>query len=220
MPTTPYFLYWALLLSPSVIIIWIISLGFGPAQMAFGNSTNMFVCPARSIFAMAFDRMLPKSEWLTTLHKKWRTPFNVYTVLLVWFIFLQGLWVYFPYVQAWLLFGTFVDFLLLTFVDFACIVLPYKMPTVYKATPISKYTVVGLPFATFIGILGTIFNVGIMIFGILVPGIGIALGMTTQILTSVIIIAAIFFALYWVIRAQRKSQGMDIDLTYKTIPPE
>jgi APA family basic amino acid/polyamine antiporter len=220
MPTTPYFLYWALLLSPGVIVMWIIAIGFGPAQMAFGNSTNMLICPSRSIFAMAFDRMFPKSEWLTSLNKKYRSPLNVYSVLLIWFIVLQAIWVYYPNVQAWLLFGTFVDFLMLTVVDLTCIIFPYRMPTVFKASPISKYKVAGIPAVTIIGIIGTLFNAGLIAGGVIQPAIGIALGISPQVLISVTLIAVSFFLLYWVIRAYRKSQGMDIDLAYKTIPPE
>jgi basic amino acid/polyamine antiporter, APA family len=96
-------------------------------------------------------------------------------------------------------------------------VFPYLRPEIYEKSPISKRKVLGLPLMTVAcaaGFIGAAFYFFVLFFD------NFAAGHNTGRLG---IMAACFaggFIFFHVMRAIRKSQGVDVDLAFKQIPIE
>jgi amino acid transporter len=216
-PATPYFLVWALILAGSPILLWIMALGFGPFQMAFGNSTNVPITGTRILFATAFDRLWPKSEWLTTLSKRWRSTVNAYIFWLIASLIGLAVFTFIPELEEWLMAAVFSNICIQTITIICAILFPYRLPEAFKASPAGKYRVGKVPLISIVGSIGLIFYAFIIYFAIIEPGIGM---LTTKSLYSILILWIFFAAFFYLMRAYRKRQGIDVDLAYKTIPPE
>jgi len=217
LPTAPYWLYFGLILTSSVPLVWLTAMGFGPMQMAFGNSTNVPITGTRILFSVSFDRLFPKSAWLTTLHKRWRSTVNAYVFWIISSLIALAFFTFIPQLQAWLLAAVFSNVLIQTMTQICAAAFPFRMKDAFKASPIGKYMVGRVPLITITGIIGIAFYVFILIEGILVPGIGL---FTTETLTTIIVCYIFFIIFFYVMRAYRMRQGIEVDLAYKAIPPE
>jgi basic amino acid/polyamine antiporter, APA family len=96
-------------------------------------------------------------------------------------------------------------------------VFPYRRPEIYEKSPISKRKVLGLPLMTVAcacGFVGATFYFFTLFFDSFAAGHDIG---------RLAIMAACFaggFIFFQIMRAYRKSQGVDVDLAFKQIPIE
>jgi hypothetical protein len=96
-------------------------------------------------------------------------------------------------------------------------VFPYRRPEIYEKSPISKRTLLGLPLMTVAcsaGFVGATFYFFVLFFDSFAAGHDLG---RLAIMAAVFAIGFIFFH---VMRAFRKSQGVDVDLAFKQIPIE
>jgi hypothetical protein len=73
-----------------------------------------------------------------------------------------------------------------------------------------------IPVISIAGIIGTFYNaLSVWVFST-TPSMGFG----TQSVILTIVIFVIPFVLYWIVRAVRRSQGIDLDIIFRALPPE
>jgi hypothetical protein len=103
----------------------------------------------------------------------------------------------------------------------AAILLPYRKPELYKASPIAKYNIFGIPLITVAGVIFGGFLVFLLYEWIIDPDklYGIGLKNTSSIiymLVNYVLAAGIYFGA----KAARKKEGIDLDKVHAEIPVE
>jgi hypothetical protein len=86
----------------------------------------------------------------------------------------------------------------------------------WSLSPANKYKIGPIPIIVIGGILGFIYNGASVWFYTVTPELGFGLPSTVLLM----IVYLIPFILYWVVRGLRKRQGIDIDMIFRSIPPE
>jgi CBS domain containing-hemolysin-like protein len=102
-------------------------------------------------------------------------------------------------------------------VSVAAIAYPFKRKDIFEsAHPMSKAKVAGVPLISIFGALGIVVSL-VTVYAILLPAIG---NVESVFLTGIIptfVVGAIIYAIVWSIR---RSQGIDLNLLQKQMPPE
>jgi hypothetical protein len=102
----------------------------------------------------------------------------------------------------------------------AAIILPYRksIKGIWETSPASKYKIAGIPAIVVLGVIGFLFNAWMMWYYAFFPEIYWAASppMVTLAVAEILFIILLYFA----IRAYRRRQGIDIDIAFKSIPPE
>ena len=224
-PVWPYPALFAAFLTPSkivqLIVIVLMSLWW------FGWSGTVFLSSTRVIFAAAFDRLLP--EKVAEVDERTGTP--IYALLLmvvpsvfVAYLFAYNIWSF----QSLTLCSTLVIAVTYLGTTISAIVLPYTKPDLYKASPIARYNVLGIPLITVAGVIFGGFLVFLLYQWILDPnalyGIGYSIneagyknGASLIYMGSMYVLAAI---IYFGFKIYRKRHGIDLDKVQAEIPVE
>ncbi|MGI8571979.1 MAG: amino acid permease [Solirubrobacteraceae bacterium] len=211
-PTTPWITLLAGVLSGSWVVTVLVSLGFIawiwmwiPGMQAYGE---------RAMIAWAFDRVAPAP--LGRVSDRLHSPVVAIAVATVVTLIFLALFVFTTY------FATLVVFIMIALGAWAVVlaagaVFPYRRPEIYEKSPISKQTLLGLPVMTVAcsaGFIGATFYFFVLFFDDFAAGHNLG---------RLAIMAACFafgFIFFHVMRAVRKSQGVDVDLAFKQIPIE
>jgi len=186
----------------------------------FGWSGTVFLSSTRVIFAAAFDRLLP--EKVAEVDERTGTPIYALLLMVVPSLVVAYLFAYnIASFQALTLCSTLVIAVTYLGTTIAAIILPYRKPDLYKASPIAKYNVFGIPLIT---VAGTIFG-GFLIYllyqWLIDPnglyGIGIKnTNSVIYMLVNYVLAAAIYFGF----RAYRMRSGIDLSKVQAEIPVE
>lgn len=218
LPVWPYPALLAALLVQSravqFVIILLMSLWW------FGWSGTVFLSSTRVIFAAAFDRLLP--EKVAEVEPRTRTPINALLLMVVPSIVVSALF-------AWDVFGfraLTLDSTLVIAVTYlgttvAAILLPYRKPELYQASPIARYKVFGVPLITVAGVIFGGFLVFLLYAWLIDPlGLyGIGLKNTSSVI-YMLVMYLIAVGMYFGFKRYRKSEGIDIDKVHQEIPVE
>ena len=211
-PTTPWITLLAGVLSGSWVVTILVSLGFIawiwmwiPGMQAYGE---------RAMIAWAFDRVAPAP--LGRVSDRLHSPVVAIGVATVLTLIFLALFVFTTY------FATLVVFIMIALGAWAIVlaagaVFPYRRPEIYEKSPISKRKLLGLPLMTVAcaaGFVGATFYFFVLFFDSFAAGHDLG---RLAIMAAVFAIGFIFFH---VMRAFRKSQGVDVDLAFKQIPIE
>jgi amino acid transporter len=193
----------------------------------FGWSGTVFLSSTRVIFAAAFDRLLP--ERVAKLNERTGTPIYALLLMVVPSIVVAYLFAYnIANFQSLTLCSTLVIAVTYLGTTIAAIILPYKNPDLYKASPIAKYNVFGIPLITVAGVIFGGFLIFLLYQWILDPnalyGIGYSIndagyknGTSIIYMLSNYVLAAV---IYFGFKYFRKRSGIDIDKVHKEIPVE
>jgi hypothetical protein len=95
------------------------------------------------------------------------------------------------------------------------VVLPARKH-LWRLSPVKNWKLAGIPVISVVSIISLIY----FMFGTWVYTFTPATGFGLPHTIIIIVISAIPFLLYWIIRAYRKSQGIDIDMIFREVPPE
>jgi APA family basic amino acid/polyamine antiporter len=201
-----------LMLADNVYIQLLLTIGYAAAALAFLPYAVLLL--TRDVFAWAFDRLLPSR--FADVSERWHTPvFNiVFNFVLVWVLLV--IFTYFgSYMPFFFATGWDTSLIEVTVLCLAAMVLPLRK-RLWDLSPAKKYTVGGIPVVSIAGAIGAFYSfVAVWIFST-APALGFGLAS----LSIIIVIAVIPFVLYWIIRAVRRRQGIDLDLVFADVPPE
>ncbi|HKW05397.1 MAG TPA: amino acid permease [Nitrososphaerales archaeon] len=197
-------------------LVSLFNIGFGAtAEMM---NISIFFMLSRNLFAWSFDRVVPTA--FADINPKTGTPIKSVSVMVVVgliycyiFIFATGI------LSGLFTYGTAGEFTAFLIVSLAAIVYPFRRKDIFQSSEsIARYKVGGIPLISIFGVMGFIISI-VTIYAVLLPAIGgsdflsvffYGIGLT-------FLIGAIVFVIAYVIR---KSQGIDLGLLQKEIPPE
>jgi len=186
----------------------------------FGWCGTVFLSSTRVIFAAAFDRLLP--ERVADVNERTGTPVNALLLMVVPSILVAYLFSYnIANFQTLTLCSTLVIAVTYLGTTISAIVLPYTKPDLYKASPIAKYNVFGIPLITVAGVIFGGFLVFLLYQWLFDPnalyGIGLSNTSSVVYMLSMYVLAAV---IYFGFKSARKRQGIDMDKVQSEIPVE
>jgi amino acid transporter len=168
---------------------------------------------SRQWFAWSFDRIVPAK--FASVNDRFHTPVFSLSANLVWLEILMAAIVFSPqYFGFFLTAGWAFSILPIAVYMLVAVLLPLRKQ-MWRISPVSKYKAGGI-LAIVGGIIGFIFQAVGTYFLSTTPALGFGLP-STVILVTLFVIP---FVAYWVIRQIRKGQGIDIDLIFRSVPPE
>lgn len=178
-----------------------------------------FVC-VRNVFAWSFDRLLP--SWLTNIDSKRGSPYA--SVILLWIIsILTVVGYYYTIFFQFYIYSALAYFIAYGFVSVAAIIFPYKKKAMFESAPsVVKTRVGGVPLITILGVAGLVASIFIAYSSVtpaVTPLVGSALvkDLAYAIVPLTIVVSLVIYTISYL---YRKSRGINLDLTFKEIPPE
>ncbi len=186
----------------------------------FGWCATVFLSSTRVIFAAAFDRLLPES--VAKLDERTGTPVNALLLMVVPSLVVAYMFAFdIANFQTLTLCSTLVIAVTFLGTTISAIVLPYTKPDLYKASPIAKYNVFGLPLISVAGVIFGGFLVYLLYQWIFDPnllyGIGISNTSSVYYMLGNYVLAAV---IYYGFKSYRKSKGIDLSKVQAEIPVE
>jgi APA family basic amino acid/polyamine antiporter len=190
------------------IVILLMSLWF------FGWVGTVFLTASRVIFATAFDRILP--EKVAQVSKN-GVPYYAILIMFVPSLVIAYFYAYNSTFTSWTLDATLV--IAVTFVGstVAAMILPWRKPEIYNASPIARYKVAGIPLITIAGAAFLAF-LGFCIYYWLKDDVYGSNNRDSLLYMGALYLVAL--TIYVVSRIVRKRQGMNLKMIYNEIPAE
>jgi amino acid transporter len=192
-----------------VILILLMALWF------FGWVGTLFLSSTRVIFAAAFDRILP--DGAAQVSEKRRVPVWSLVLMLLPAVGLGALYSYSTTFHTYTLDATLVIAVTYLFSAIAVVILPFRKPDLWAASPASKIKLLGVPVVPAAGVV-TIGLIGYCLYEWLTRD---AYGVRNH--GSLIYMGAMYvlaLVIYLVARFVRARQGIDLSLINKEIPVE
>src|ERR1700722_1734348 len=192
-----------------VVLILALSLWF------FGWVGTLFLSSSRVIFAAAFDRVLP--DRAAEVSEKRQVPLYSLLLMLLPAVGLSAIYAYSTTFQSYTLDATLVIAVTYLFSAIAVVILPWRKPDLWAASPASRFKLFGVPIVPAAGVI-TIGLIGYCLYEWLTKA---AYGVNNN--DSLIYMGAMYvlaLVIYLVARVIRKRQGIDLSLINKEIPVE
>ncbi len=217
-PVWPYPALLTALMSNSPLIQFAIIFAMG--MWWFGWAGTVFLSSTRIIFAAAFDRLLP--EKVAEVHPKSRTPIYALLLMVLPSLVVSALfaWNVFNF-RSLTLDSTLVIAVTFLGTTIAAAILPFRKPDLYRASPIVKFKILGIPLITIAGIIFGSFLIFLLYLWLVDPlqlyGIGIQ---NTSSIIFILVLYSLAAVIYFSFKAYRKKSGIDLDKVHKEIPVE
>jgi basic amino acid/polyamine antiporter, APA family len=215
-PTGPWYHFLAsLTLNVPVLTVLIVgSFLFWSLPAMVGNS----FMPVRTVFAWAFDRLLPSK--LADVNPRTHSPVPailtvmiIVTGMLVWSV--NG-----TSFATWLALGVLAGVVCIWIVCFAAFFFPNRRPDLYQASP-ANMKWFGIP------VLKIVAPLSFLVMAFLVYDVlkypALAIGTSSHwwyVPGFMAAVAAFGLLVYYIAKFVRRSQGVDVDLVYQELPPE
>jgi basic amino acid/polyamine antiporter, APA family len=192
-----------------VILILALSLWF------FGWVGTLFLSSTRVIFAAAFDRVLP--DRAAEVSEKRKVPMYSLVLMLIPAAGLSAVYAYSGTFRNYFLDATLVIAVTYLFSAIAVVILPWRRPELWAASPASRFKFLGVPIVLAAGWV----TIGLLVFCLVewfwnslyfVNNKGSLVFMGAMYLLAIIV--------YVFARTIRKRQGIDLGLVNKEIPVE
>jgi amino acid transporter len=201
-----------MILADNPAVQFLIMLGMIASVLTYLPVTMLII--SREWFAWAFDRLLPSK--FAQVSERFHTPVvSLVTNFVIGLVFL----VIFAFYGAYLGFFTTVAWdTTLVPIALLCLsaaLLPLRRGF-WEVSPVRNLRIGPLPLITVVGLIGAFYNgLAVWVYST-TPALGFGLPSTLVLVVTFLIP----FVLYWIVRSVRKRQGIDIDLVFKSIPPE
>jgi len=192
-----------------VILILLMSLWF------FGWVGTLFLSSTRVIFAAAFDRVLP--DRAAEVSEKRKVPFYSLVLMLLPAVGLAAIYAYSTTFRTYTLDATLVIAVTYLFSAIAVVILPWRKPDLWRASPASGVKVLGVPIVPVSGVI----TIGLLVF-CLVEWLSNSNYFVNN-KSSLIYMGAMYvlaILIYVIARVVRRRQGIDLGLINKEIPVE
>lgn len=200
--------------NPNGALVTLFNMSFIVASFALGVSILFTL--ARNMFAWSFDRVTPSA--LSDVNTRTGTPLKA-------IILMSAIGIFFAYVTNYqygmlseiFSYGTGGIFCAFLIVSIAAILFPYRRKDLFdsSASPSNK-KVGGIPLLTIVGFISFISSC-IVIYAILKPAI---LNLSTVLLDGIIPTFVVGAIIYLIAHFVRRSQGINLNMLQKEIPPE
>jgi basic amino acid/polyamine antiporter, APA family len=192
-----------------VVLILLMSLWF------FGWVGTLFLSSTRVIFAAAFDRVLP--DRAAEVSEKRKVPFYSLVLMLLPAVGLSAVYAYSAKFVTYTLDATLVIAVTYLFSAIAVVILPWRKPDLWRASPASKIKIFGVQVVPLAGVV----TIGLLGYNLYEWLTNAAYGVNNK--SSLVFMAAMYvlaIVLYVVARLVRRRQGIDLGLINKEIPVE
>jgi APA family basic amino acid/polyamine antiporter len=191
------------------VLLLIMSLWF------FGWVGTLFLSSTRVIFAAAFDRVLP--DRAAEVSEKRKVPFYSLVLMLLPAVGLGAIYAYSTKFQSYTLDATLVIAVTYLFSAIAVVILPWRKPELWRASPASRIKVLGVPIVPVSGVI----TIGLLGFNLYEWMKNSAYGVNNR--DSLYYMAAMYvlaIVIFVGARVIRRRQGIDLSLINKEIPVE
>jgi basic amino acid/polyamine antiporter, APA family len=193
------------------ILVGLLSLWF------FGWVGTVFLSSTRVVFASAFDRVLPEAAAKVTRNG---VPIVAIALMLIPSIPISYFYAYNSEFFSWTLAATEVIAITFAGSAIAALILPWRRPEIYNASPIARYKVLGLPIIT-VAAAGFLVILGFAIYEWVTNAVyGIDWTTARHGFYYMFALYGIALAIYVVSRLYRRTQGIDMRLVHSEIPVE
>jgi APA family basic amino acid/polyamine antiporter len=192
-----------------VILILVLSLWF------FGWVGTLFLSSTRVIFAAAFDRVLP--DRAAEVSEKRKVPFYSLVLMLLPAVALAAVFAYSSTFRSYTLDATLVIAVTYLFSAIAVVVLPFRKPDLWRASPASRIKLFGVPVVPVSGVI-TIGLLGFNLYEWFTNDLYFVNNRDSLYYMGGMYVLAI--VIYVVARVVRQRQGIDLGLVNKEIPVE
>jgi basic amino acid/polyamine antiporter, APA family len=192
-----------------VILILALSLWF------FGWVGTLFLSSTRVIFAAAFDRVLP--DRAAEVSEKRKVPFYSLILMLLPAAGLSAVYAYSGTFRNYFLDATLVIAVTYLFSAIAVVILPWRKPDLWAASPASRFKFAGVPIVLAAGWV----TIGLLVFCLFEWFHNSLYFVNNK--SSLVFMAAMYalaIVVYVVARIVRRRQGIDLGLINKEIPVE
>lgn len=181
-----------------------------------GWAGTLFLSSTRMIFAAAFDRVLPEAAARVSERG---VPWVALVLIMVPSVVLSALYAFVPDFVGLTLDASLVIAVTFLGSSIAATILPWWKADLYRASPVARYNVLGLPLISVAGGITTLFLGWVLYLWLTDPLYAIGVGNPTSIIFLGVLygIAAL---VYVGARFYRRSQGVDLDAIHAEIPAE
>jgi basic amino acid/polyamine antiporter, APA family len=217
LPSGPFYHYFASLVVNNNVLTTIIvaSFLFWSLPAMVGNT----FMPVRSVFAWSFDRVLP--ERFASVNERFHSPvpaillvMGLVTLMLLWSVIATTF-------QTLLALGVLAGVVCMAIVSVAAFTFPWRQRELYQGSP-ANMRLFGIP------VLQIVAPITFAVMCFLVwetwhyPALALSgdTGNRWQIIAFMGGIVIVGLAIYFISRAVRRRQGVDIDLVYQELPPD
>jgi len=217
LPVQPYYNLMASISANNSVFALLIAISF-----IFWNLPAMFpntFMPVRTIFAWSFDRILPSK--LSEVSERTHAPVPaiilasiIVTAILAWSVLSSSF-------ATLLSMGVLAGVVTILCVSVTAIAFPFRRPDLFKNSP-ANVRIAGIPILPIVAVLSIAVIVGLAYLVLSYQQLGIATAQLGPLpgfifMGSLIVIGLVIF---FVARAVRASQGLNLDLIYSELPPE
>jgi APA family basic amino acid/polyamine antiporter len=192
-----------------VALILVLSLWF------FGWVGTLFLSSTRVIFAAAFDRVLP--DRAAEVSEKRKVPVYSLVLMLLPAVGLAAIYAYSATFRTYTLDAVLVIAVTYLFSSIAVVILPWRKPDLWRASPASKVKVLGVPIVPVSGVI-TIGLLGFCLYEWLFNNLYYVNNRSSLIYMGAMYVLAI--VVFITARVIRSRQGIDLGLINKEIPVE
>src|SRR5579875_2140187 len=212
LPVQPYYNLMASIAANSPIFALLIAISF-----LFWNLPAMFpntFMPVRTIFAWSFDRILPGK--LSEVSERTHAPVPaiitasiIVLAILIWSVLSTSFF-------TLLSLGVLAGVVTILAVSVAAITFPFRRPELYRSSP-ANISVAGIPLLVIVAILSIAVMIGLAYVVLSYPQLGIIPWQGFVFMGSLVVAGLL---IYFIARAVRSTQGVNLDLIYRELPPE
>jgi basic amino acid/polyamine antiporter, APA family len=192
-----------------VILILVLSLWF------FGWVGTLFLSSTRVIFAAAFDRVLP--DRAAEVSEKRKVPLYSLILMLLPAVGLAAIYAYSTTFRNYTLDATLVIAVTYLFSAIAVVILPWRKPDLWRASPASRIKIAGIPVVPAAGVV----TIAFLVFDLVEWLTNSNYFVNNK--SSLIYMGCMYvlgIVIYVVARLVRARQGIDLGLINKEIPVE
>jgi APA family basic amino acid/polyamine antiporter len=217
LPVQPYYNLMASLVANNPIFSLLIAISF-----LFWNLPAMFpntFMPVRTIFAWAFDRLLP--EKLSEVSERTHAPIPaiitaslIVLAILTWSVLSTSFF-------TLLSMGVLAGVVTILTVGVAAVLFPYRRPDLFASSP-ANVRVGGVPLLPIFGVLSIAVAIALAWVVLSYPQLGIATATTGPLngflfMAALVVIGLLIYFIAWLVR---RGQGINLALIYSELPPE
>jgi len=217
-PTAPWYHFMASLVYNIPVLSFLIvgSFLFWSLPAMVGNT----FMPIRTLFAWSFDRLLP--ERLSDVNERTHSPvvaivteMVIITLMLIWSITSTDF-------ITWLTLGVLAGVVCVVIVAVAAMLFPNRRPDLYQASP-ANMTIAGIPVLYVVAPLSILVMAFLTWCTLAFPALALAGDFNKnwwQVPAFMGMIVVVGLVVFYGARFIRRSQGVDVDLVYRELPPE